>query len=181
MPSIKESESSGIDRKESRDLKLRVYQPRDIPRMVNLIESAIPQIPNYSMITPDRERIEYVLRHNIDNAACFCGWVLCDSHDDVQGGGSGWCVQNLMSKDLVADDVFMWVEPYYRSYFAASILVHTYFDWAVQRGAKIIRASHTGGSWPKGSREHRLYDLLLKRLGFEEVGSVYHYNAYKER
>jgi hypothetical protein len=149
--------------------------------MTDLIMSAIPQIPNYAMITPNRERIRYVLTHNIDNAAAFCGWVLCDSNDNVQGGGAGWCVQNLMSLDMVADDVFMWVEPAYRSYFAASILVHTYFEWAKQRGAKIIRASHTGGSWPKGTREWKLYDALLKRLGFEEVGSVYHYNAYKER
>jgi len=165
----------------TRQVTLRTYQPRDIPRMVNLIESAIPQIPNYAMITPDRGRIEYVLRHNIDNATSFCGWVLCDTNDDVQGGGAGWCVQNLMSKDMVADDVFMWVEPKYRSYFAASILVQTYFDWAKSKNAKIIRASHTGGSWPRGTREWKLYDLLLKRLGFEEVGSVYHYNAYKER
>jgi len=168
-----ESESSGTGRDK---VYVRTYQPRDIPRMIDLIDNAVRQLPNYSMITPSRERIKYVLVHNIDNATAFCGWVLCDSHDEPQGGAAGWCVQSIFSEDLVADDVIMWIEPKYRSYFAASILVNTYLDWARARGAKLIRASHTGGSWPRGSREFRLFDMLLKRLKFREVGNVYHYS-----
>ena len=141
---------------------------------------SIPQLPNYRMITPDRGRTEYVLKHHIDNGAAFAGWVLCDSHDQIQGIGAGWCVLNLISFDFVADDVFMWVEPEYRSYRNVAQLVKTYVAWAKARDAKLIRASHTGGSFPRGTKEAELYHALLTRLGFNEVGSVYHYSAYGE-
>lgn len=167
--------------KESRELILRPYQARDIPRIVEIIMNAIPQLPNYQQITPDPKRIRFVLENNISNGAAFACWVMCDSHDVPQGGGGGWCVMNLMSTDLVADDIFMWIEPDYRSLPAVIRLVTTYVEWAKARGAKLIRASHTGGSFKKGSREQELYHKLLSRLGFDEVGSVYHYSAYGDK
>jgi hypothetical protein len=165
----------------SKELKLRLYEPRDIPRTLDLLCLALPQLPNYAMITPDRERIQYVLEHNIDNADAFAGWVLCDSHNTVQGFGGAWCVRSLMSLDFVADDIFMWVEPDYRSYENVRKLIHAYRDWAIGKGAKLIRASHSGGSFPKGSREAALYDILLTRLGFNEVGSIYHLSTYGDK
>ena len=165
-----------LRKEESRELTLRMYQQRDVGRLINLLMQAVPQLPNYKMLEPDRDRIAYLLNHNIGNASAFCGWVLCDSHDTVQGGGAGWCVMSLVSKDIIADDAFMWVESEYRSYRSAAMLVNAYVDWAKARGAKLIRASHTGGSFPKGTREGKLYDALLSRLGFKEVGSVYHYS-----
>jgi GNAT superfamily N-acetyltransferase len=161
-------------------LTLRLYQPRDIPTALTMLMGALPRLPNYAMIRPDRKRIEYVLTHNVDNASGFAGWVLCDSHDEVHGCGAGWCVMSLMSHDFVADDVFMWVEPEYRNYHNAALLVNTYVDWAKSKGARLIRASHTGGSFPKASKDGKLYDALLRRLGFQEVGSVYHYSTYGE-
>jgi GNAT superfamily N-acetyltransferase len=165
----------------SRELTLRTYQTRDIPRCLDILMAAIPQLPNYAMITPDRDRIQYVLVHNVDNANAFCGWVLCDSHDVPQGCGAGWCVMSLMSQDLVADDVFMWVEPEYRSLRNANLLFAAYQEWALGRGAKLIRATHTGGSFRKGTKEAQLWDALLRRAKFVEVGSVYHYSAYGEK
>ena len=162
-------------------LELRMYQSRDIERMVDMIEKAIPHLPNYRMITPNRERIKYVLTHNVQNANAFAAWVLCDSNDEVHGGGGAWCVASLMSLDMVADDIFMWVEPEYRSYKNAAMLVNVYVDWAKARGAKLIRASHSGGSFPKDSKEGKLYDMLLRKLGFKEVGSIYHYSTYGDK
>jgi GNAT superfamily N-acetyltransferase len=159
-------------------LNLRLYEPGDIPRALDLLCAALPQLPNYSMIVPDRGRIEYVLTHNIDNAESFAGWVLCDSHNVVQGFSGGWCVRSLMSYDLIADDIFCWIEPEYRSYDNARKLIQAYVEWAVAKGAKLIRASHTGGSFPKGSREAELFDALLRRQGFKEVGSIYHLSKY---
>jgi len=86
-----------------------------------------------------------------------------------------------MSLDFVADDIFMWVEPDYRSYENVRKLIHAYRDWAIGKGAKLIRASHSGGSFPKGSREAALYDILLTRLGFNEVGSIYHLSTYGDK
>jgi hypothetical protein len=169
-----------MDAKVSKDLILRTYQKRDIPRVIDLICLAIPQLPNYKMITPSRERIQYVLEHHIDNAAAFAGWVLCDSHETVHGFGGGWCVGNLMSYDLVADDIFMWIESEYRNYRNVSKLIHIFVGWAKSKGAKLIRASHSAGSFPKGSKEAQLYHAMLERLGFVEVGSIYHWSGYGE-
>lgn len=162
----------------SKELTLRSYQPRDIPRLVNMFMASIPLMPNYAMITPQPDRIRYVLQHNIQNASSFAGWVVCDEFDIPQGAAAGWCVQNIMSYDFVADDVFMWVEPEWRTYKSASMLLRTYITWAEARGAKLIRASHTGGTWPKGSKDYELFDKVLKRHGFQEIGSIYHLNKY---
>jgi GNAT superfamily N-acetyltransferase len=163
------------------DLTLRLYQPRDVGRLTDMLMAAVPQLPNYCMINPDRERIKYVLDHNIQNAHSFCGWVVCDSHDIPQGCAATWCVMSIVSKDLIADDVFTWVEPEYRSYKAAAMLINAQVEWSKARGARLIRASHTGGSFPKDSREGKLYDALLRKLGFKEVGSIYHYSTYGDR
>jgi GNAT superfamily N-acetyltransferase len=164
----------------SKDLTIRMYQPRDIPRLIDMFMGAIPKLPNYSMIVPDPKRIEYVLKHNVDNAASFAGWVSCDSHDVPQGAVAGWCVANLMSNDLVADDIIMWIEPEFRTLRTANMMVNVYVEWAQARGAKLIRASHTGGSWPAGSKECVMFDTLLRRHGFKEVGNVYHWNGYEK-
>lgn len=164
-----------------RELTLRMYQQRDIPRCLDILMAALPRLPNYSKIEPNRERMKYVLEHNIQNANAFAGWVLCDSDDVPQGCGGAWCVTSLMSLDLVADDIFMWVEPEYRTYKNASMLLQVYIEWAKARGAKLIRASHTGGSFPKDSKDGKLFDALLRRHGFKEVGSIYHLSTYGDK
>lgn len=155
---------------------VRLYEHEDIPQIVQMLVRSIPLLPNYCMITPNPWKIEYALRNGISNGVAFGGWVLCDSHSNIQGCSGGWCVPSIMSDDLVADDIFMWIEPEHRSFVGASLLVQAYVDWAKANGAKLIRASHTGGSWAKGSREFALFDHLLKRLDFTDVGSVYHLN-----
>ena len=158
----------------NKELTLRTYQLKDLPRMLDIIMEYVPQLPNYATIKCDRSRVEYVLRHNIDNAAAFCCWVVCDTHDEVQGGAAGWCVMSLLSKDLVADDVFMFVLPEYRTLRNANMLLVAYKEWAQARGAKLIRASHTGGSFRPGTKEYDLFNALLTRQGFKPVGTIYH-------
>jgi len=164
----------------NRELALRTYEPRDIPRAVDLLMVALPALPNYRMITPDRERIEYVLTAGIDNAESFAGWVLCDTHNTVHGFSGGWCVRSLMSLDYVADDIFCWVEPEYRSYGNVRKLINAYAEWATAKGAKLIRASYSGGSFPPGSREAAAFDAILKRQGFKNIGNIYHLSHYGE-
>jgi GNAT superfamily N-acetyltransferase len=167
--------SPQTDTKTDKELTLRLYQARDIPCLIDMIMNAVPQLPNYAILTPDRVRIKYLLDHNIQNAYSFCGWVVCDSHDVPRGCGAAWCVMSLVSQDIIADDAFLWIEPEYRTYRSAAMLFNAYLEWAKARKAKLIRASHTGGSFPKDTKEGKLFDALLRRMGFKEVGSVYHY------
>ena len=162
-------------------LTIRTYKAKDVPIALDMLMNALPQLPNYAMITADRARIEYVLRNNIDNAVSFAGWVVCDTQDIPRGCGAGWCVKSLMSNDLVADDVFLWVEPEYRTLRNANLLIQTYVEWAKARGAKLIRASHTGGSFQPGTKDYELYNALLERQGFKPVGTVYHLSTYGDK
>lgn len=160
----------------NKDLDLRKYERRDIPRGVEMICNAVPQMPNYNMLIPDAAKIANWLNQGyILNGEAFVGWVLCDSHDTPQGFGAAWCVQSIVSYDLIGDDVFFWIEPEYRTYRNASKLYKILVDWCKARGAKLIRASHTGGVFPPDSREGKLYDAMLQRQGFHMVGNVYHY------
>jgi GNAT superfamily N-acetyltransferase len=159
----------------NKDLELRQYEARDIPRGVEMIMTAVPQMPNYAMLRPDRGKIEFLLKHQLTNGLAFAGWVLCDSHDVPQGFGAAWAVQSLVSYDVIGDDVFFWIEPEYRTYRNASKLYQILVDWCKARGARLIRASHTGGAFPPDSREGKLYDALLQRQGFHMVGNIYHY------
>lgn len=163
----------------NKELYLRLYKLTDIARMTDLIMENVPLLPNYSRLRMDRGRVEYVLRHNVDNAAAFCAWVVCDTQDVVQGGGGGWCVMSLMSKDLVADDIFLFVVPEYRTLRNANLLITAYKEWAQARGAKLIRASHSGGSFQPGTKEYELYNALLIRQGFKPVGTIYHLEPEK--
>ena len=165
----------------SKELTIRRYAREDIPRISELIIKSVPQMPNYAMITPDADRINYVLTGGVDNAEAFAGWVLCDTHNTIQAIGAAYCVRSIISMDFVADDLFMWVEPEYRNYANVAKFLHAYTNWARAHGAKLIRASHTGGSFPKGSREAELYHALLRRFKFEEVGSVYHLSLYGDK
>jgi hypothetical protein len=136
----------------------------------------VPRLPNYTALTPDRKRIEYVLHHNIDNASAFACWVLCDSHDEVRGGVGGYCIMSLLSLDFVADDVFLFILPEYRTLRNTNMLISAYKEWAISHNAKIVRASHSGGSFREGSKEQTLFDELLSRQGFKLVGKIYHLN-----
>ena len=156
-------------------LELRPYQAKDFERMIDLIVEHVPKLPNYRKLKTDRKRIEYVLRHNIDNAAAFGCWVLCDTHDVVQGGVGGFCVMSLLSLDLIADDIFLFVVPEYRTLHNANQLIQVYKEWAQARGAVLIRASYSGGSFPPGTKEYEAFNMLLRRQGFVPVGTIYHY------
>lgn len=156
------------------DLTLRAYKQGDVPHMIDIIMEYVPQLPNYKKFTMNRDRIEYVLRHNIDNANAFGCWVLCDIHDVVQGGVAGYCVMSLLSLDFVADDVFFFIMPQFRNLRHANMLIQVYKDWAISHNAKLIRASHTGGSYREGSKEQAMFDELLNRQGFRPVGKIFH-------
>jgi hypothetical protein len=81
---------------------------------------------------------------------------------------------SLVSTDLIADDIFLFVEPEFRTLHNANKLIQVYKEWALARGAKLIRASYSGGSFPPGTKEYEAFNMLLTRQGFKPVGTIYH-------
>lgn len=147
---------------------MRPYELRDIPELLRLAKEHIPQLPNYKDIKVDTERLAYLLRHNHGNASYFQAWVLVNEKEEIVGTMSGYCTQGMFTWDFIATDVFLFVLEEYRTLKRATQLVEAYKSWAIARGAVLVKASVSGGQEPEA------FDLFMKRLGFEDVGKVYH-------
>src|SRR6478735_3523630 len=117
---------------------LRPYDPKDIPFLVDGVCTYVPQLPHYKDITVAPERIKYLLEHNFGGGTNFAAWVLIDPDtNQLVGGVAGYCVPGMLTWDLVAQDVFLFVLPEWRSLRNLLKLMTVYKEWAKARGAKL--------------------------------------------
>ena len=155
---------------------VREYSLIDIPAMVKGAGEHIVELPNYSRMTFSPERLTYLLTNNLKGSQ-FQAWVV-EAEEGIVGGGAAYCVPGMITWDMIASDVFLYVRKEYRSLKVFSQLINSYKEWALARKAKVIVASQTGGFFPEGSKELELYNAMLMRAGFKCVGTVYHLNMY---
>lgn len=149
-------------------LKIRRYEARDILTITDLAIRYVPELPNYKGIHVDRDRIEFTLTQNVTNDGTIACFVLVDDHDKVVGGIMAYCVTLLFSWQKVANDIFLFIEPIWRTENHAKGLVETYIEWAKARKVAIIGASQTSGY-----RSEAL-ERFIKSFGFVEVGKQFH-------
>lgn len=147
---------------------MRRYRLSDIDRLIEIVQKYLPELPNYKGTTVAPDRVRFLLENNIDNATFLC-LVLTDEHDQVVGGIGAWCSVLVYSWDTIASDLFLFILPEHRSLRNVLLLTRGYTEWAKQRGAKLITATHTGGFKEEQMKK------LLKREGYEPVGLLYHY------
>lgn len=150
------------------ETKMRPYQISDIDAICLAVEKYLPELPHYKNITVSKERLAYLLRHNFGNASYFQCWVLVNKNDEVVGGVAGYCTNGMVTWDLIANDVFLYVFPEYRTFQRGKQLVEAYKKWAQSRGAVLILASVQSGYEPD------LFDKFMKMLDFRPVGTLYH-------
>jgi hypothetical protein len=151
-----------------REVIIRPYILEDIDFLCDSVEQELPKLPNYKDITVSKKRLEYVLRNNFGNAAYFQCWVLVDTEThQLVGGGAGYCVPGMVTFDLIANDVFLFVFPEWRSLRNVGMLMVAYKDWAKARGAKMIMASVTGGYRTEA------FDALMTRQGYQSCGKLW--------
>lgn len=144
---------------------IRPYEKADIPAIVQKVVEEVPKLPNYKDIKVSSVRVEYLLSHNHGNASSFQCWVLLDKGTgELVGGGAGVCVPGMLSLDLVANDVFMFVAPEWRTLRHCLMILVAYKEWAKARGAKLIMATHTAGHRPEAFAE------VMRRQGYVEAG-----------
>jgi GNAT superfamily N-acetyltransferase len=156
----------------AKTLICRPYQLSDIEYMVKRAEEVIPQMLHYRNITFSKVRTEFVLKQNLNPQSGFAAWVMVDNENVPRGFGAGYCVPNMLSLDMVANDVILYVDPEHRSIKNADTLIAAYIKWARDKGAKLIKASETSGM-VGNTVDQATYDKFLSRHGFERVGSVY--------
>lgn len=150
------------------DTYMRPYVLEDIPFIVAGVKQFVPELPHYKDITVSPDRVEYVLKNNISNTSSFAAWVLVDREtNQLIGGVAGYCVPGMLTWDLVANDVFLFVLPEWRSLRNLLMLMTAYKDWAKARGAKLIMASYIGG--------HRVESMakVMVRQGYVEAGTLW--------
>lgn len=154
-------------------VEFRILTAEMIPAVVEMVAKAVPELPAYKNMRVSRERIEFVLRNNLNNALFFC-LIACDSHGVPHGGIAGMVTMTSFSMDMVANDIFFYVEEEYRSLHAANHLFAAYTKWAQARKCVLIMASHRSGE--RGDAIGR----ILQRHGYVPVGTNYFWRPRDE-
>lgn len=125
-------------------------------------------MPHYTGIHMDLFHVRAFLTLAINNYETYLVSVLISPDNKPVGFGIAYCVPLIFSDEKATHDIFLFIEPEWRSFQNAGKAYKMYKDWAVERGAKLIGASHTAGY------ESDAMDLLLRRYGFERIGATYH-------
>src|SRR5882762_2210475 len=150
-------------------MRIRTYEAKDIPFLVELACECLATLPNYAQIKPSPERIHQLLSNNINNDGYWMMRVLVTDDDQIAGQICAYCSMCVFSFDMITNDVFLYIIPEWRTLNSTVKLIRAYRDWAIARKAKIIGSTTTGGY-----RVESL-DKLLQREGFVPVGTLYHH------
>ena len=154
-------------------LTIRHYRRGDIAYLVEQMVTIIPSLPHYKGIQVSKPRLTYLLEQNMNPQSGFAAWVLTDNEDTPQGGVAAYCAPALFSTDLVANDVFLYIDPAHRSLVNVDLLISTYVQWARSRVAKLIKATETAGEVVVNKKQ-AAFDKLLARHKFQRIGSMYY-------
>lgn len=144
------------------------YTEEDIPEIVRICTECIRELPHYKGIEVEPSHLEFLLKNNMNNDAGMMVRVLRDPSGRLVGGCAAYCVKLLFSKALTTNDIFIYVVPEWRSLPNFLKLFHTYKEWAIARGAKLICTTYTSGF-----RAEEM-DAMIRRIGFTRVGNIYH-------
>ena len=148
---------------------VRPYKEADISFIVGRVMVEVPKLPHYVGIKVERKRVEQVMHDGLNNPTQFMARMLWNDHKIV-GGVCGYCVTQLLSYDKMTGDIFLYIDPEYRSLTNVLKLMDAYKTWAIAQGATIIMATQTGGL--KGEKLGR----LLERFGgYKQIGGIYYY------
>ena len=140
----------------------------DIPYITDVSLREVPKMPHYAGVRMSRAHVERFLTLAIIDYNTYLVSVLISPENKPVGFGVAYCVPLIFSDEKASHDIFLYIEPPWRSFKNAGKAYKMYKDWAVERGATLIGASHTAGY------ESDAMDLLLRRHGFERIGATYH-------
>lgn len=150
------------------DTEVRRFAKGDIDHIVTIAMQEVPKLKHYETIKIEETRIRFLLENNMNDEGAFCAFVLVDLEGNIIGCIAAYCVTQLISWDKSTGDIFLFVDPKWRSMINAVKLISAYVNWAKRRNAKLIQATHTSGYGGEA------FDTLLrKHCGFEVVGTLY--------
>jgi hypothetical protein len=147
----------------------RYATENDVEWIVDTALEVVPTMPHYRNVKMDRDVFTAFIRMCLSKPDTYAVSVLCDSHTDKPVGlGIVYCVPMVFSLEKASSDIFLYVEPKWRSLLNVNKMYANYKKWAKENGAVFIAASHTSGY------ESAAMDVLFRRSGFQRVGAIYH-------
>ena len=151
------------------DTTHRLATEADIDWIVDVCLREIPLLPAYKGIHMERSISKAFIQSCLDRPDSYAVSVLCESHTDRPiGMGICYCVPIVFTtRGKAASDIFLYIEPEWRSMKNVAKMYSNYKKWALDLGAVLIDASFTSGY------ESAAMDLLLRRNGFNKIGATY--------
>lgn len=151
------------------DTRHRHAREDDVEWIVATSMREVPKLPAYRDIPMEYETTKAFIHSCLDRPESYAVSVLCDSHTDKPVGvGICYCVPIVFTvKGKAAQDVFLYIDPEWRSLKNVAKMYSNYKKWANEMGAILTDASFTSGY------ESAAMDMLLRRNGFYKIGATY--------
>jgi len=151
-------------------LKVRRYTEADIPIIRGKVMVEVPKLPHYVGIKVDARRVDQLMYDGLKHEDKFMARVLVTPEDRIVGGICGYCVTQLLSFDKMTGDIFLYIDPEWRSLPNVLKLMMAYRDWGIAQGATIISATQTGGY-----KQDALGKLLERYGDYVPIGTIYYF------
>lgn len=143
-------------------MKLRMATLDDLPAMA-VLGREMHDTSSYAAMDYDPDRLKETIE-DLMNKSQFVV-VAEGTNGELIGGMLGMCTQSWFGRDMVANDVALFVTRNERGGMAAVKLIKAFIQWARLAGAKQIRPGVTTG--------HERAEELFERLGFTRCGASF--------
>ena len=120
----------------------------------------------FAFLPFDREKVRAFLRHIAANPRHYCAFVV-EHEGRLVGLLVGQVMEYFFCRELLCDDILLFVERDQRGSLAALALVRAYLEWSRSKGAREARVAVSTGI------DIDRTGAFLQRLGFRRVGGVY--------
>lgn len=143
-------------------MKLRMATMDDLPAMA-VLGREMHATSSYAPMDYDPERLKETITDMMNKSQFVV--VTEDTNGEVIGGMVGMVTQSWFGRDMVANDLALFVAGNARGGMAAIKMMKAFVHWAKLAGAKQIRPGVTTG--------HERAEQLFERLGFARCGASF--------
>lgn len=143
-------------------MKLRMATVDDLPAIV-MLGRGMHQESSFAPMNYDMDRVKGTISDLINKSQFVV--VAEDKNGKVIGGMVGMVTQSWFGRDMVANDLALFVASDARGGMAAIKMMKAFVHWAKLAGAKQIRPGVTTG--------HARAEKLFERLGFARCGASF--------
>ena len=144
---------------------IRPFTLKDLPTMVEL-GKIMHEESVYRDLDFDAQKLIDLGHHYIANPET-CWSAVAEVDGRIIGMYAGYITEYYFGKDLIAQDLLLFVDPTKRGGLAAVKLITAFEDWAFAKGVKEVCPASSTMVAPE--RTAMLYNLL----GYTNVGSLF--------